>query len=42
MSKSTILAFVDTLDMPEAAKAELKALTPHNYIGNAVEQAKKI
>jgi adenylosuccinate lyase len=36
MSKSTILAFVDTLDMPEAAKAELKALTPHNYIGNAV------
>jgi adenylosuccinate lyase len=42
MSKSTILAFVDTLEMPEAAKAELKALTPHNYIGNAVEQAKKI
>ncbi|MDO6452378.1 adenylosuccinate lyase [Neptunomonas phycophila] len=42
MSKSTILAFVDTLDMPEAAKAELKALTPHNYIGNAVEQAQKI
>lgn len=42
MNKATILAFVDTLDMPEAAKAELKALTPHNYIGNAVEQAKKI
>ena len=42
MSKSTILAFVDTLEMPETAKAELKALTPHNYIGNAVEQAKKI
>mgnify|MGYP005996921379 FL=1 len=42
MNKETILAFVDTLDMPEDAKQALKALTPHTYIGNAVDQAKKI
>ncbi|WP_417223360.1 adenylosuccinate lyase [Amphritea sp.] len=42
MNKATILAFVDTLDMPQAAKDELKQLTPHSYIGNAVDQAKAI
>ncbi|MFY0678450.1 MAG: adenylosuccinate lyase [Neptuniibacter sp.] len=42
MNKETILAFVDTLDMPEEAKQALKELTPHSYIGNAVAQAKKI
>ncbi len=35
-------AFVDQLDMPQAAKDALKALTPANYIGNAAEQAKNI
>ena len=35
-------AFVDGLDMPEAAKAELRELTPARYIGNAVAQAKRI
>ncbi|TPE49333.1 adenylosuccinate lyase [Maribrevibacterium harenarium] len=39
---ATIGAFVDTLELPEAAKAELKALTPASYIGNAVDQAKAI
>jgi adenylosuccinate lyase len=29
-------AFVDGLDMPEAAKAELKKLAPDNYIGDAI------
>ena len=38
----TIAAFIDGLDMPESAKDSLKALTPANYIGNAVEQAKAI
>ncbi len=42
MNKATIQAFIDTLDMPEEAKAELKAMTPHSYIGNAVDQAKAI
>lgn len=42
MSKATIQAFIDTLDMPQEAKDELKQLTPHNYIGNATEQANAI
>jgi len=35
-------AFVDQLDLPDAVKESLKSLTPANYIGNAVEQAKNI
>ena len=34
--------FVDGLELPDAAKAELKALTPARYIGNAAAQAKAI
>ncbi len=34
--------FVDGLDIPEDAKAAMRALTPGNYIGNAEAQAKKI
>jgi len=34
--------FVETLDIPEAAKESIKQMTPSNYIGNAVEQAKAI
>lgn len=34
--------FVKTLDLPEDAKNELLQMTPANYIGNAVEMAKKI
>ncbi|WP_417527299.1 adenylosuccinate lyase [Marinomonas shanghaiensis] len=42
IDQATIEAFVDTLDMPEQAKADLKKLTPATYIGNAVAQAKAI
>jgi adenylosuccinate lyase len=42
MDQQTIQAFIDTLDMPESAKTELKAMTPGSYIGNAVQQAKNI
>jgi adenylosuccinate lyase len=42
IDQATIEAFVETLDMPEQAKAELKALTPGTYIGNAIAQAKAI
>ena len=42
ITKEALLNFVETLDIPEAAKAELRALTPASYIGNAVEQAKAI
>ncbi|MDZ7924833.1 MAG: adenylosuccinate lyase [Marinagarivorans sp.] len=36
---TTIKTFVEGLDMPAEAKAELQALTPANYIGNAIAQA---
>jgi len=35
-------AFIDTLALPDTVKAELKALTPARYIGNAAEQARKL
>jgi len=42
ITAETLKTFVDTLDMPEAAKQELRELTPATYIGNAIEQAKNI
>ncbi len=42
ITKETLQAFVNTLDMPQAAKDELAALTPATYIGNAVDQAQRI
>jgi adenylosuccinate lyase len=42
MSKEVIQAFVENLDLPDEAKAQLLALTPANYIGNAVSQAEAI
>jgi len=34
--------FIDGLDIPDAAKQNLRTLTPASYIGNATEQARKI
>lgn len=34
--------FVEKLDIPEHAKQTIRELTPANYIGNAVDQAKNI
>jgi adenylosuccinate lyase len=42
IDQATIKAFVEGLDMPDQAKADLIAMLPSTYIGNAVEQAKKI
>ena len=42
VNAESMQTFVDTLELPDAAKQELKALTPAKYIGNAVEQASKI
>ncbi len=42
ITKETLAEFVDSLEMPQAGKDSLKALTPQSYIGNAVEQAKAI
>jgi len=42
MTPEVIKNFVESLDIPEQAKAELMALTPGRYIGNAVDQAQNI
>ncbi|MGO1462456.1 MAG: adenylosuccinate lyase [Oleiphilaceae bacterium] len=42
MTPEVIRGFVEGLEIPESAKAELMALTPGNYIGNAVDQARNI
>ncbi len=42
ISPQALQTFIDALDMPEEAKAELSKLTPANYIGNAAAQAKRI
>ncbi|HEX6592207.1 MAG TPA: adenylosuccinate lyase [Moraxellaceae bacterium] len=42
IDKATLQTFIETLEIPEAAKAELRAMTPGSYTGNAAAQAKKI
>ncbi|AKX44574.1 adenylosuccinate lyase [Thiopseudomonas alkaliphila] len=42
ITPDALLAFIDTLELPEQAKQELRQLTPSNYIGNAITQAKRI
>ncbi|MCO5787696.1 adenylosuccinate lyase [Pseudomonas sp. G11-1] len=42
ITPQALQSFVDALEIPDAAKRELKALTPANYIGNAVAQARRI
>jgi len=42
ITRETIQAFIETLEIPETAKAELRQLTPASYIGNAPDQAKAV
>ncbi len=42
IDKQTIQTFIDTLDIPPEAAAQLKALNPANYTGQAAALAKKI
>ena len=42
ITPDALQAFIDGLDIPAEAKAELGQLTPAGYIGNAVAQAKRI
>ena len=42
MDQVTIQAFIDTLEISEDAKSELKKLTPDTYLGSAAKQAKDI
>ena len=42
IDQATIKNFVKSLDIPKQAKADLIAMLPSSYLGNAPEQAKKI
>ncbi|EDM47852.1 adenylosuccinate lyase [Marinobacter algicola] len=42
MTPDVIKAFVESLEIPDTAKAELMELTPGSYIGNATQQARDI
>lgn len=42
IDKDALQTFIETLEIPESAKAELRAMTPGSYTGNAAAQAKKI
>ncbi|MEH6823406.1 MAG: adenylosuccinate lyase [Motiliproteus sp.] len=42
ITKEILAEFVEPLDLPEDAKQAIREMTPHNYIGNAVAQAKAI
>ncbi len=42
VNQQIIAEFIDGLELPDEAKAQLKSLTPANYIGNAVTQVQNI
>jgi adenylosuccinate lyase len=42
INAETLNAFIDALDVPEEAKAAMRALTPRNHIGNAVAQTENL
>jgi adenylosuccinate lyase len=42
ITRESIQAFIETLELPDDEKARLMAMTPGNYIGKAVELAKRI
>ncbi len=42
ITKDMMIEFVDSLELPQAQKDALKAMTPASYTGNAAEQAKAI
>jgi adenylosuccinate lyase len=37
-----LVTFIEGLEIPDEAKAELKALTPANYLGDAARLAREI
>ncbi|WP_421862878.1 adenylosuccinate lyase [Motiliproteus sp.] len=42
ITKEILADFVEPLELPEQAKQAIRDLTPQNYIGNAIDQAKAI
>lgn len=41
MNQASLSAFIDSLELPEEARQQLRDLTPARYIGNAAAQARK-
>ena len=42
ITRETLHAFIDSLEIPQAARQQLKELTPASYIGNASQQARDL
>ncbi|MDJ0805993.1 MAG: adenylosuccinate lyase [Gammaproteobacteria bacterium] len=42
ITPADLQTFIDQLEIPDDAKRSLKQLTPHSYLGNAIEQAENI
>ena len=42
ITQQALQEFIGALEIPEAAKSELMALTPRSYLGNAIQQAQAI
>ena len=42
ISREAMQTFIDTLDIPEAERARLRAMTPQSYVGKARELAERI
>ena len=42
VTRETLQAFIESLDLPAEVKKELQALTPEGYTGNAADQARSI
>ncbi|MGQ9660529.1 MAG: adenylosuccinate lyase [Thermochromatium sp.] len=42
LNAEALIAFIDTLELPDSAKAQLKALTPADYLGDAAKLARAI
>ena len=42
VNQQIMAEFIDGLELPNEAKTQLKALTPSNYIGQAVELVNQI
>lgn len=42
ITKDMMIEFVDSLELPQAEKDTLKAMTPASYVGNAAAQAKAL
>ncbi len=42
ISQQALADFIETLEIPEDARSALRQLTPDRYIGNAIDQARRI